>query len=46
MRYRVYFEGGIYSPTHYFKTKKEAVEFQNKYGGVMQRKVGRTLFDY
>lgn len=39
MKYRVYFKNGKYFPT-YFKTKKEAVEFQTRLGGEIQRKIG------
>lgn len=39
MKYRVYFKNGKYFPT-YFKTKKEAVEFQTRLGGEVQRKIG------
>ena len=39
MKYRVYFKNGEYFPT-YFKTKKEAVEYQAQFGGKIQRKIG------
>ena len=45
MKYRVYFDNGKYFPT-YFKTKKEAAEFQTKFGGVIQRKIGCEWFSY
>ena len=39
MKYRVYFKDGKYFPT-YFKTKREAEEFQARFGGEIQRKIG------
>ena len=39
MRFRVYFSNNEYFPT-YFKTKREAVEFQTRLGGEVQRKIG------
>lgn len=39
MRFRVYHKDGKYFPT-YFKTKREAIEFQSRYGGEIQRKIG------
>lgn len=45
MKFRVYFENGKYMPT-YFKTKKEAVEFQLKLGGTIQRKIGGNWINY
>lgn len=38
MIYRVYFKNLRYSPT-YFRTKREAVEFQKIHGGDIQRKI-------
>ena len=38
MKFRVYFQNLKYFPT-YFKTKKDAVEFQKIHGGDIQRKV-------
>ena len=38
MKYRVYFKDLKYFPT-YFRTKKEAMEFQKFHGGSIQRKV-------
>lgn len=43
MRYRVYSEK--YFPT-YFRTKREAVEFQATYGGEIQRKIGGNWYSY
>lgn len=43
MRYRVYSEK--YYPT-YFKTKREAIEFQATYGGEIQRKIGCNWCSY
>ena len=45
MKFRVYFQNGKYSPT-YFRTKKEAIEFQTKHGGEIQRKIGGNWFNY
>ena len=45
MKFRVYFKDGKYFPT-YFKTKKEAIEFQARFGGEIQRKMGRDWFGY
>ncbi len=44
MKYRVAFKDGKYFPT-YFKTKKEAVTFQQEKGGCIQRKIGCEWFD-
>lgn len=38
MKFRVYFTSGKYFPT-YFKTKKEAMEFQKIHGGSIQKKI-------
>ena len=45
MKYRVYFKNNKYFPT-YFKTKKEAVEFQAQLGGEIQRKIGCEWCSY
>ena len=45
MKFRVYFKDGKYFPT-FFKTKREAVEYQARFGGEIQRKVGGEWFDY
>lgn len=45
MKYRVYFKNEKYFPT-YFKTKREAVEFQAQFGGEIQRKIGCEWCDY
>lgn len=45
MKYRVYFKNGKYFPT-YFKTKKEAVDFQTRFGGEIQRKIGCEWRNY
>ena len=45
MKFRVYFKDGKYFPT-YFRTKKEAIEFQNVHGGEIQRKVGGEWYNY
>lgn len=45
MKFRVYFNNGKYFPT-YFRTKKEAVAFQNVHGGEIQRKIGYGWFGY
>ena len=45
MKYRVYFKNGKYFPA-YFKTKREAVEFQTRLGGEIQRKIGCEWFGY
>ena len=45
MKYRVYFKDDKYFPT-YFKTKREAVEFQARLGGEIQRKIGCEWCDY
>lgn len=45
MKYRVYFKNGKYFPT-YFKTKKEAFEFQARFGGEIQRKIGCEWCNY
>jgi hypothetical protein len=45
MKFRVYFKDGKYFPT-YFKTKREAVEFQDRIGGEIQRKIGGTWCNY
>ncbi len=39
MKFRVYHKDGKYFPT-YFRTKKEATEFMNVYGGEIQKKIG------
>ena len=39
MKYRIYFQNLRYFPT-YFRTKKEAVEFQKIHGGSIQKKIG------
>lgn len=44
MKYCVSFEDNKYFPT-YFKTKKEAIEFQQKHGGKIQKKIGGNWFD-
>ena len=44
MKYCISFEDNKYFPT-YFKTKKEAVEFQQKHGGKIQKKIGGNWFD-
>ena len=38
MKYRVYFQNLRYFPT-YFRTKKEAIAFQQEYGGSIQKKI-------
>jgi hypothetical protein len=45
MKFRVYFKDGKYFPA-YFKTKKEAVEFQVQFGGEIQRKIGCEWCNY
>jgi hypothetical protein len=45
MKFRVYHKDGKYFPT-YFKTKKEAIEFQSCYGGEIQRKIGGNWCGY
>ena len=45
MKYRVYFQNLRYFPS-YFRTKKEAVEFQKVYGGEVQRKIGLDWINY
>lgn len=45
MKFRVYFKDGKYTP-FYFKTKKEAIEFQARLGGEIQRKIGGEWFGY
>ena len=45
MKFRVYFKDGKYFPT-YFKTKREAVEFQTRLGGEIQRKIGCEWCNY
>lgn len=45
MKYRVYFKNGKYFPT-YFKTKKEAVEYQAQLGGEIQRKISCEWCSY
>lgn len=45
MKYRVHFKNGKYFPT-YFRTKKEALAFQEKNGGEVQRKIGSEWYDY
>ena len=45
MKYRVYFKNGKYFPT-YFKTKKEAVEYQARLGGEIQRKISCEWCSY
>ena len=39
MKYRIIFENGKYFPS-YFKTKTEAIAFQQRMGGCIQRKIG------
>ena len=38
MKFRVYFQNLKFFPT-YFRTKKEAVEFQKIHGGDIQKKI-------
>ena len=38
MKFRVYFKDQAYFPA-YFRTKREAVEFQKIHGGEIQRKI-------
>ena len=45
MKYRVYFKNGQYFPT-YFKTKKEAVAYQENHGGEVQRKIAYEWRNY
>ena len=45
MKYRVCFKDNRYFST-YFKTKKEAVAFQQENGGCIQRKIGCEWCDY
>ena len=45
MKFRVYFKDLRYFPT-YFKTKKEAMEFQKIHGGNIQRKIGIEWVNY
>lgn len=45
MKFRVHFPNGKYSPT-YFRTKKEAIDYQTKHGGEIQRKIGGNWFNY
>lgn len=45
MKFRVYYKDGRYFPT-YFRTKKEAVGFQDKHGGEIQRKIGCDWVGY
>ncbi len=45
MKFRVYFKDGKYFPT-YFKTKREAIEFQARLGGEIQRKIGCEWCNY
>jgi hypothetical protein len=45
MKFRVYFKNGKYFPA-YFKTKKEAVLYQEEMGGEIQRKIGGEWFGY
>lgn len=45
MKYRVYFKDNKYFPT-YFKTKREAIAFQQEHGGCVQRKIGCEWFEY
>ena len=44
MKYRIYFTSGKYFPT-YFKTKKEAMEFQKFHGGSIQKKIALDWVD-
>ena len=45
MKFRVIDKNGKYFPT-YFKTKREAVEFQTRLGGEIQRKIGCEWCNY
>lgn len=45
MRFRVFFKDWKYYPT-YFKTKKEAMLFQEERGGEVQRKIGGNWCSY
>ena len=45
MKFRVYHKDEKYFPT-YFRTKKEAVNFQSEYGGEIQRKIGCDWVGY
>lgn len=45
MKFRVYHADNKYFPT-YFRTKKEAVAFQNTCGGEIQRKIGGNWVGY
>lgn len=45
MKFRVYFKNREYFPT-YFKTKREAVAYQQEHGGEIQRKIGCEWFNY
>lgn len=45
MKFRVYFKDNKYFSA-YFYTKKEAIAFQNIYGGEIQRKVGCEWYGY
>ena len=45
MKFRVFFKNGKYFPA-YFKTKKEALEYQALRGGDIQRKIGGSWYFY
>ena len=45
MKYRVYFADGKYFPT-YFRTKKEAIAFQQEHGGDIQKKIALEWVSY
>lgn len=45
MKFRVYHNDGKYFPS-YFKTKKEAVDFQSVHGGEIQRKISGNWIGY
>ena len=45
MKYRVYFKDLKFFPT-YFRTKREAMEFQKIHGGAIQHKIGLEWVNY
>ena len=45
MKFRVYFKDSQYFPA-YFRTKKEAMEFQKIHGGDIQRKIAHEWVNY
>lgn len=47
MKYRVlHNKNKIYDFSTFFKTKREAVEYQKIHGGILQRRIGGEWYSY